>query len=139
VRGLSHRIRVRSIVGRFLEHSRIFYFENGGNAEIYLGSADWMPRNLYQRVEVMFPVKDSSLRHRVYDEILLNYLRDDSKSRILGSDGKYTRACHNGAVRSGRNGTRFSVQDFFVSLGEKPAEPQLDSIPERPVLAMSAD
>jgi polyphosphate kinase len=57
VRGLSHRIRVRSLVGRFLEHSRIFYFENGGEPDFYLGSADWMPRNLYERVEVMFPVK----------------------------------------------------------------------------------
>ena len=55
VRDVSHRIRVRSIVGRFLEHSRIFYFENGGEPDIYLGSADWMPRNLYERVEVMFP------------------------------------------------------------------------------------
>ena len=58
LRGVSSRIRVRSIVGRFLEHSRIFYFENGGNPEVYLGSADWMPRNLYERVEVLFRVKD---------------------------------------------------------------------------------
>jgi polyphosphate kinase len=62
VRGLSSRIRVRSIVGRFLEHSRIFYFENGGNPDIYLGSADWMPRNLYERVEVLFPLKDPAIR-----------------------------------------------------------------------------
>ncbi len=70
LKGLSHRIRVRSIVGRFLEHSRIFYFENGGNTDIYLGSADWMPRNLYERVEVMFPIKDPALRKRIFDEIL---------------------------------------------------------------------
>ena len=62
VRGLSSRIRVRSIVGRFLEHSRIYYFENGGRPELYLGSADWMPRNLYERVEVMFPLKDKALK-----------------------------------------------------------------------------
>ena len=59
IRGVSSRIRVRSIVGRFLEHSRIFYFENGGKPEVYLGSADWMPRNLYERVEVLFPLKDA--------------------------------------------------------------------------------
>src|SRR5208337_4367424 len=65
LRGISSRIRVRSIVGRFLEHSRIFYFENGGKHEIYLGSADWMPRNLYERVEVLFPLKDEHLRQRI--------------------------------------------------------------------------
>ena len=60
LRGISSRIRVRSIVGRFLEHSRIFYFENGGKPEVYLGSADWMPRNLYERVEVLFPLTRSA-------------------------------------------------------------------------------
>ncbi len=139
VRGLSHRIRVRSIVGRFLEHGRIFYFENGGSPEIYLGSADWMPRNLYERVEVMFPLKNSSLRQRVFEEILLNYLRDDVKTRLLGPDGVYTRTYGNGAVRLGRNATRFSVQDFFIKLAEKRIEPEFDSNPERPALAMSAD
>jgi polyphosphate kinase len=78
LRGISSRIRVRSIVGRFLEHSRIFYFENRGNPEIYLGSADWMPRNLYERVEVLFPVKDAALRTRVATEILGAYLRGAS-------------------------------------------------------------
>ncbi len=92
MRDVSHRIRVRSIVGRFLEHSRIFYFANGGEPDIYLGSADWMPRNLYERVEVMFPVKDSSLRNRIFDEILQTYLRDDDKTRILHPDGSYRRA-----------------------------------------------
>src|SRR5208283_1312088 len=77
LRGISSRIRVRSIVGRFLEHSRIFYFENGGKHEIYLGSADWMPRNLYERVEVLFPLKDEHLRQRICDEILPAYLADN--------------------------------------------------------------
>ncbi|HXY04315.1 MAG TPA: polyphosphate kinase 1 [Terriglobales bacterium] len=139
VRGLSHRIRVRSIVGRFLEHSRIFYFENGGEPLIYLGSADWMPRNLYERVEVMFPLRDSLLRRRVYEEILSNYLRDNGKTRLLGSDGIYTRAYDNGTLRIGRNGTRFSAQDFFVQLAEKKVEMEFASIPERQPLAMSAD
>jgi len=139
VRGLSHRIRVRSIVGRFLEHSRIFYFENGGSAEIYLGSADWMPRNLYERVEVMFPLKDPSLRQRVFEEILLNYLRDTSKARLLGPDGVYTRAHDNGNPGIGRNGNRFNVQDFFVKLAEKKMEAEFGSIPEPQPFAMSAD
>src|SRR5207245_480547 len=68
VRGVSDRIRVSSIVGRFLEHTRIFYFANGGQDSIYLSSADWMPRNLYERVEVMFPVKDAMLRDRIPHE-----------------------------------------------------------------------
>src|SRR5499425_2284719 len=77
VRGVSSRIRVRSIVGRFLEHSHIFYFENGGEPEVYLGSADWMPRNLYERVEVLFPLKDQALRERICNEILPSYLADN--------------------------------------------------------------
>ena len=113
VRGLSQRIRVRSVIGRFLEHSRIFYFENGGNPDVYLGSADWMPRNLYERVEVMFPVKDLGLRERVA-QVLMNYLKDTGKSRMLHADGTYVRAYQTNGFR-GRNGHRFSVQDFFVA------------------------
>jgi polyphosphate kinase len=110
VRGLSSRIRVRSIVGRFLEHSRIFYFENGGEPEIYLGSADWMQRNLYERVEVLFPLKDPQLCQRVCTEILSSYLADTRKARILGSDGTYSRP------RSVRNGHGFSVQEHLMRL-----------------------
>ena len=110
LRGISSRIRVRSIVGRFLEHSRIFYFENGGKPEIYLGSADWMPRNLYERVEVLFPLKDESLRQRICNEILPAYLADNLKARVLGSDGKYTYA------RRGKNGKGFSVQAHLMNL-----------------------
>lgn len=76
LRGVSSRIHVRSIVGRFLEHSRIFYFENGGKPDVYLGSADWMPRNLYERVEVLFPLKDPQNCARVCNEILASYLAD---------------------------------------------------------------
>jgi polyphosphate kinase len=92
IKGVSDNIRVTSIVGRFLEHSRIFYFGNGGNPKVYLGSADWMPRNLFRRVEVVFPVLDPGLRKRVIDEILPAYLSDCVKARVLGSDGVYTRA-----------------------------------------------
>src|SRR5215813_1378105 len=110
IRGLSSRIKVRSIVGRFLEHSRIYFFENGGTPEVYLGSADWMPRNLYERVEAMFPVKDPKLCHRICDDILASYLADTRKARILNSDGTYSRP------KSVRNGHGFSAQEHFMQL-----------------------
>jgi polyphosphate kinase len=88
--GVSDRIRVRSIVGRFLEHSRVWYFRNGGHEEAYIGSADLMPRNLDRRIEVMAPVKDSGLRGRVVD-ILRTYLADNVKARELRADGRYIR------------------------------------------------
>jgi len=117
IRGLSHRIRVRSVVGRFLEHSRIFYFENGGEPQVYLGSADWMPRNLYERVEVLFPLLDPEIRRHVQEEILAKYLLDTSKARILERDGAYTRVCQNSNGNM-RNGKRFGVQDFFIRVAE---------------------
>ncbi|HEY2458591.1 MAG TPA: polyphosphate kinase 1 [Candidatus Acidoferrum sp.] len=110
LRGISSRIRVRSIVGRFLEHSRIFYFENGSDPEIYLGSADWMPRNLYERVEVLFPLKDEQLRERICDEILPSYLADNRKARVLGSDGLYTH------LHGKRGAKGFSVQDHLMDM-----------------------
>jgi polyphosphate kinase len=122
VRDVSHRIRVRSIVGRFLEHSRIFYFANGGEPDIYLGSADWMPRNLYERVEVMFPVKDKSLRDRIFDQILQPYLKDDAKARILHSDGIYGRPFQANRSSLSRNGHHFSAQAFFVAVAEGKSE-----------------
>jgi len=113
VKGLSHRIRVRSIIGRFLEHSRIFYFENGESPEVYLGSADWMPRNLYERVEVMFPLRESALRDRVVD-LLHHYLKDSAKSRWLLPTGKYVRSFRGDRNRGSRNGHRFSVQSALI-------------------------
>jgi polyphosphate kinase len=89
--GISDNIRVVSIVGRFLEHSRIFYFRNGGQDEIYLGSADLMPRNLNHRVEVNFPVQDPKLVGQLRDEVLTIYLTDNVKARGMSSDGSYTR------------------------------------------------
>ncbi|HMK22097.1 MAG TPA: hypothetical protein VK466_07160, partial [Terriglobales bacterium] len=135
VRGLSQRIRVRSVIGRFLEHSRIFYFENGGSPDVYLGSADWMPRNLYERVEVLFPVKDAEHRPRVV-EILLHYLRDTSKSRMLRADGSYVRAYHTNGHRN-RNATRFSVQEFFVEHRDIRPDPRIEEA-GRPVAADAA-
>jgi polyphosphate kinase len=89
VPGVSDNIRVISIVGRFLEHSRVYYFRNNGNEEIYSGSADLMPRNLDRRVETIWPILDPQLRNRVRDEVLLLQLRDNVKARVLGADGAY--------------------------------------------------
>ena len=89
VNGLSQTIRVRSIVGRFLEHSRIFYFANGGEEEVYIGSADWMTRNLDRRVEVVAPVLDPQLRKYLKDTVLAAYLRDNVKARVLNAEGIY--------------------------------------------------
>lgn len=95
VPGVSERIRVRSIVGRFLEHSRVYAFENGGAQEIYCASADWMDRNLYRRIEVAFPVEAPELRARVAEDLKL-YLADDVQAWVLSSDGSYTRAAGEG-------------------------------------------
>ncbi|HLK17512.1 MAG TPA: polyphosphate kinase 1 [Bryobacteraceae bacterium] len=94
--GVSDHIRVTSLVGRFLEHSRIFWFANGGDDEVYVGSADLMPRNLNRRVEVLFPIRSARLVRRFRDEILHQYLRDDSSARHLQSDGSYTPKPRNG-------------------------------------------
>ena len=119
VRGLSDRIRVRSIVGRFLEHSRIFYFENGGAPEAYVGSADWMPRNLHERVEVLFPMKDPLLRDRIFHEILAAYLADNLKARLLQRDGRYVAAWQARKGKKRRQGrTAFSAQEFLIGLAE---------------------
>ncbi len=89
IKGISENIRVISIVGRFLEHSRIFYFANGGKEEVYIGSADWMHRNLDRRVEAVVPIKDPKLAKILKDDVLNAYLRDNVDSRILTADGIY--------------------------------------------------
>ena len=87
--GVSDNIRVVSIVGRYLEHSRIYYFLNGGDEEVYMGSADLMPRNLNRRVEVIFPVEEINLIRYIRDQILETYLSDNIKARLMNSDGSY--------------------------------------------------
>jgi len=124
IRGISDRIRVRSIVGRFLEHSRIYYFQNSGAEEIYLGSADWMPRNLYERVEVVFPLRDPLLRDRVRNEILAAYLADNAKSRELKRGGSYVR--ESAKIRS----ASFSAQDFLIEAAE--GKRDISAIPVAP-------
>jgi polyphosphate kinase len=120
MKGLSERIRVRSIVGRYLEHSRIFSFANGGKEEIYCGSADWMPRNLFERCEVLFPVMQPNLVKRLREEILAAYLADNTKARLLQSDGEY--------VRAPRTGAAFSAQEYLTRIAEGAAE----SVPALP-------
>lgn len=123
VKGLSERIRVRSIVGRFLEHSRIFSFANGGEDEVYCGSADWMPRNLFERCEVVFPVTQPDLSERLRKEILGAYLADNVKARLLQADGEYLRAAKTGAA--------FSSQDYLMGLAAAPVEVAPAVIPEK--------
>ena len=90
--GLSENIRVRSIVGRFLEHTRVFYFSNNGDARIYGSSADWMDRNLFNRVEACFPIEDPALKKRIYQQGLLTYLQDNQQAWLLQGDGTWLRA-----------------------------------------------
>jgi polyphosphate kinase len=123
VKGLSERIRVRSIVGRFLEHSRIFHFANGGSDEIYTGSADWMPRNLFERCEVVFPVRDPVALARIHDEILPAYLADTVKARLQQPDGAYIRAS-----KLLKDKAPFSSQEFLMQLAE--GKTDLEAIPE---------
>ena len=115
LKNLSENIRVRSIIGRFLEHSRIFYFANGGKEEIYCGSADWMPRNLFERCEVVFPVRDPQINNRIRNEILAGYLADTVKARLLDSGGTYRQ------VRDTEAGSAlppFNSQEFFIKVAE---------------------
>jgi len=108
IKGLSENIRVVSILGRFLEHSRIYYFHNDDEEEIYLGSADLMPRNLNQRVEILFPVEDKVLIRQIRKNILELYLSDNVKARVMKSDGNYTRLKPN-TPRNAKN-----AQNIFV-------------------------
>lgn len=128
--GVSENISVRSIVGNFLEHSRIFYFENGGNEDVYMGSADWMPRNLDRRVEIIFPVLEDSLKEKAI-HILDVELKDNVKARVLESDGNYVRIDKRG--KSLINSQRVFVEEAELAVpkindGQKgrifvPAEP----------------
>lgn len=108
IKGLSENIRVRSIVGRLLEHSRIFHFENAGSPQIFCGSADWMARNLHERCETVFPVEDEKLAARLRHEILGSYLKDTVKARVLQPDGSY--------VRPPKSGEPFDAQAYLMSL-----------------------
>ena len=108
---VSANIRVRSIVGRFLEHSRLFYFANNGKEEMLIGSADWMFRNLSRRVEVLVPIKDARLRQFLKDTVLTGYLKDNVNARELRSDGTYVR------VKPSEGEKRFDAQLEFEGKG----------------------
>jgi polyphosphate kinase len=119
--GLSENIRVISIVDRFLEHSRIFYFENGGDPEVFLGSPDWMPRTFFRRIEVMFPVEDAQLKSRLTQELLQVVLSDNIKARQLQADGTYTR------VKPGEGQQEIRSQAVFQSQARESAREAVDS------------
>ena len=108
IKGVSDNITVTSIVGRFLEHARIYYFRNGGDEEVLLGSADMMPRNLDRRVEILFPVPDKRIKKAIINLILANVLMDNVKARRLLSDGTYER------VRSATNEKEMNSQAWFI-------------------------
>jgi len=116
IKGVSENITVRSIVDRFLEHSRIYYFENARQSEVFAGSADWMPRNLFRRIEVVFPIEDGNLRERIIGEILAVTLADNVKARFLRADGTYQR------VKVGRGEKLRRSQTEFIALAA-PEEP----------------
>ncbi|MBI3345516.1 MAG: polyphosphate kinase 1 [Gammaproteobacteria bacterium] len=112
VAGVSENIQVRSIVGRFLEHSRVFYFLNDGNPDFYCSSADWMSRNFYRRVETCFPVEDSRLQARLLNEGLLPYLADNTQTWLMQSDGTYKR------LKPGNQKPRSAQQFLLQELAE---------------------
>ncbi|MDH5700302.1 MAG: RNA degradosome polyphosphate kinase, partial [Nitrospirota bacterium] len=107
--GLSQTITVTSLVGRFLEHSRCFYFRNGGQDELFLGSADLMPRNMDRRVEILFPIENPSLRTFIVETVLRPYLKDNMHTRQLQADGTYTR------VKPPDDEVPFQAQSWFIA------------------------
>jgi polyphosphate kinase len=124
--GISENIRVISIVDRFLEHSRIFYFGNGGDAEVYIGSADWMDRNLSRRVEVVFPIEQPDLKHRLIEEILATSLNDNVKARELLPDGSYQR------VKPQPGQPRVRSQDKFLEMAVQRVVQRTAEAPQNP-------
>ena len=123
--GVSERIRVRSIVDRFLEHSRIYVFGVEDEAEVYLSSADWMPRNFFRRVEVMFPIESEVLKERILHDIVPVYLRDNVKARVLNADGSYTR------LRPGADEVPCRAQEALLkeAASDPPPKPAVQSRP----------
>ena len=126
--GVSDNIRVRSIVGRFLEHTRVFAFGTGADTEVFLSSADWMPRNFLRRIEVMFPVDDAALKKRILDEVLGYAMRDTVKAGILQADGSL--------VRLPTGEARFDSQAELIELARHAAERPVDDL--RPAAAPEA-
>ncbi|MCY2944857.1 MAG: polyphosphate kinase 1 [Planctomycetota bacterium] len=128
IAGISDNIRVISIIDRFLEHSRIFYFGNEGDPEVFVGSADWMDRNLIRRVEVVFPIVEPRLKTRIIDEILATSLADNVKARELHADGSYTR------LKASLGTASLRSQDRFLAMGQ----PKVETDPTPPVNILAA-
>lgn len=112
VKGLSENISVRSIVGVYLEHSRIYYFENAGSPLIFAGSGDLMPRNMFRRIECIFPIYDEALKRRIVDEILYALLRDNTYANLLHSNGAYYKSAEM------KKAEPFGAQQYFMSLSQ---------------------
>lgn len=131
IKGLSENIRVRSIIGRYLEHSRIYYFLNDGNELYYLSSADWMPRNLDHRVELLFPVEERKNRRRL-KKVLNVYLKDNMKARLLTKDGSYRRIEKNESIE-------LNCQEYFAEMAVARASRNKETTPDEFVPKMSPD
>ena len=129
IKGVSENIRVRSILGRYLEHSRIFYFENssGSQPHIFAGSADWMPRNFYRRIEAVFPIEDPDNRSRI-KALLEIYLKDTHHARILRANGSYHK------VSRKKGNYLMSAQDFFYKQAESKRNAQATEHSDEPVI-----
>jgi len=138
--GISDTIQVISILDRFLEHTRIYYFHNGGDPEIFSGSADWMPRNFKRRVEALFPIEERRLKTRIIDEILMTYLNDNIKARFMKSDGTYERVVRPKGRRKVRSQSKLIAiarkggvksppyEDLVNALGIQPVESRLSEV-----------
>ena len=110
--GISDNIRVMSLVGRFLEHSRIYYFENGGSEEIFIGSADLMERNLDRRVEILCPILDKKIREPLKNVILETYLKDNNRAYLLHTDGHYEKITRSSADAPEVNAQQVLLQQY---------------------------
>jgi len=137
VPGLSENITVRSIVDRLLEHSRIYYFENACRPQVFVASADWLPRNCFRRIETAFPIDDGVLREQIISEILAVTLADNSKARFLQPDGSYRRAKPNPGEKPRRSQSEFIVLAAAADLppvpaGGKTRHPQMKLAPAPP-------
>jgi len=121
LKGISSNITVRSIVDRFLEHSRVWYFENACRAQVFISSADWMPRNFFRRIEVAIPIEDGVLVDRIVGEVLATTLGDNTKTRLLQPDGTYRR------VHPARGQPSRRSQFEFIALANNGAERETGS------------
>ena len=120
IKGLSENITVRSIVDRFLEHSRIYYFENACQPLVFLASADWMQRNFFRRIELAFPIEDGLLRERLIGEILATSLADNTKARLLDADATY----HKVTPQRGQKACRSQADFIALALGQAGKKPK---------------